>query len=42
MPLDVFKILFPNATIEQLAKHKDKKVILYTYNKSKRNPIRTM
>ena len=35
MPLDMFKILFPKATIEQLAKHKDERVILCMYQKKK-------
>ena len=35
MPIDIFKRLFPKAAVEQLAKHKDKRVTLHTYNKSK-------
>ena len=34
MPLNVFEILFPIATVEQLIKHKDKSVMLCTYNKT--------
>ena len=31
MPVTTFKSLFPRATVEQLAKFKDKSVILHTY-----------
>ena len=34
MPLNIFKILYPGATMEQLAKHKDKCITLQMYNKS--------
>ena len=34
MPLHVYKKLFPNITNEQLAKTKDKSVLLKTYNKT--------
>ena len=34
-PLDIFKILFPKATSEDFAKHKDHQVILCRSNKPK-------
>ena len=35
MPIGIFKVLFLKATMEQLGKHKDKRVILCTYSKTK-------
>ena len=34
LQLDIFKVLFPKTTLEQLLKHKDKRVILCTYSNS--------
>ena len=35
MPLDVLNILFPRTILEQLTKHKDKRIILCGHNKLK-------
>ena len=35
MPINICKLLFPKVTVEQLLKHRDKKVILCTCNMSK-------
>ena len=40
MFINIFKILFHNATMKQLAKHKEKRVILCTYNETSIAPTR--